>query len=104
MSGNPISRRTLLRGSAVAGGLIVLGCKSAPRALPTCTDTAGLSADEVQARSALGYEARCGAPQRACDRCVQWIDAPSEGACGGCKVLKGPICPAGTCKAFAAKG
>ena len=104
MSGNSISRRTLLRGSAVAGGLIVLGCKSSPRALPTSTHTTGLSADEAQARTALGYEDRSDDPQRACDRCVQWIAAPSEGACGGCKVLKGPISPAGTCKAFAAKG
>lgn len=98
-----LSRRTLLRGGALAGGLIALGCKSS-RTVPTCTDTAGLTPEELQARAALGYEDRCGDPAKACDHCVQWVDAPSDGACGGCKVLKGPICPVGTCKAFAAKG
>ena len=43
-------------------------------------------------------------PNKACAQCKQWAPPKSEGSCGGCKLLGGPIHPQGTCKAFAPNG
>jgi hypothetical protein len=94
-----VSRRDALR-SGVVVALVVVGCKG-NRTLPTCTDTTGLSPEEIKVRETLAYNDRTPDPNKACDRCVQYTSGPSSEACGGCKVLKGPICPGGTCKVFA---
>jgi len=104
-----VSRRDALLGGAAmthavlgcsALGCSVLGCRTA-RTIPTCTDDKGLAPQAIQARTALAYQDRATTPDRACERCVQWVEAKADGQCGGCKVLAGPISPAGTCKAFA---
>ena len=98
-----LSRRSLLVGGASFVGLAASGCKGTP-APPTCTDTTGLSAEDAQTRSTLAYADRAPDPSRTCAKCAQYIAAPNDGACGSCKLLKGPISPAGTCKVFTAKG
>lgn len=96
-----IARREALRSGAVVA-LVVVGCKG-ERTPPTCTDTAGLSPDDAKARETLAYVDRSPDPAKRCSKCVQFIEGPSETVCGGCKVLKGPISPAGGCKVFAPK-
>ena len=96
-----VSRRDALRGGAVVA-LVVVGCKG-ERTPPTCTDTASLSPDDAKVRQTLAYQDRAPDRNKACDHCAQFVEPPSADVCGGCKVLKGPISPAGTCKVFAAK-
>jgi hypothetical protein len=78
--------------------LATASCKPKPFA---CTDVAGLSADDAQARVTLGYSDSAANPNKTCIKCQQFI-ATAEG-CGSCKVLKGPIHPSGTCKVYALK-
>jgi hypothetical protein len=102
-SKSEISRRLLLQTGVAAVGLVVIGCKSKPAEPATCTDTTGLSADDLAPRTSLTYQDRSPDPAKTCDKCVQFVEPASAGSCGGCKVLKGPISPAGTCKVWAAK-
>jgi hypothetical protein len=101
MERNGVSRRDVLRAGGVVA-LVVVGCKS-NRTLPTCTDTTGLTPDEIKVRETLAYNDRSPDPNKACERCVQYGAGPSAESCANCKVLKGPISPAGTCKVFAPK-
>lgn len=82
--------------------LVVVGCKG-NRALPTCTDTTGLPPDQVKLRETLAYADRAPDPAKTCEQCAQYEAGPSAEACGSCKLMKGPICPGGTCKVFAAR-
>ena len=94
-----VSRRWLL----LAGGAatIGVGCKRELKPAAACVDTRGLTEAEVQVRSALGYVDRAAEAQKSCAACQQYVAATEDGACGGCHLLKGPIHPLGTCKAFA---
>lgn len=96
-----LSRREALRGSIALGGLVVLGCKGKQPA-PICTDSSGLSSEDAAARRTLQYVDHATDEARACERCTQFIKAQSDGSCGSCRVIKGPISPAGSCKLFAA--
>lgn len=98
-----LSRREVLRGSVAFGGLVVLGCKGKQPA-PICTDSSGLSSEDAAARTTLQYVDHATDDARACKRCTQFLEAQSDGACGSCRVIKGPISPAGSCKLFASKG
>jgi hypothetical protein len=80
-------------------GLLLLALASAcKKASFQCTDVTGLTPDEITARTTLQYGDAAPDPNRTCEKCQQFV--PSEG-CGTCKLLKGPIHPRGTCKAFA---
>lgn len=96
-----LTRRLLLRGSAAVGGLVVLGCKA--KEPPVCTDVSGLSDADATGRTVLQYVDRATDPSRSCERCTQFLEAKNSGACGSCRVIRGPISPAGSCKVFAAK-
>ncbi len=98
-----LPRREVLRGSLGLFGVALLGCKKAPATPPVCTDESGLTPDDKTARSSLAYQDRSPDPTKACDKCQQYVDPPAAGQCGSCKVLKGPISSAGTCKVFAAR-
>ncbi len=99
-----LSRRDVLQRSAALGALAVFGaaaCNKAPAAL-SCTDTAGLSPTDMQVRTSLAYVDRSTEPGKMCSNCQQFIPA-APNACGTCKVVKGPINPAGYCKSYVAK-
>lgn len=96
-----LTRRALLRGSAAVGGLVVLGCKG--KEPPTCTDVSALSPEDATSRTVLLYVDRATDSSRSCERCTQFVEAKNSGACGSCRVIRGPISPAGSCKLFAAK-
>ena len=77
-------------------------CGKPQSAALSCSDTTGLSAPDLQVRTALVYADVSTEPGKACSSCQQFL--PGEaGACGTCKVVRGPISPNGSCKAFVAK-
>ena len=93
-----VTRRQLL---VMAGGAAALALPACGKKLPSsCTDTTGLSPDELQARSALAYVDATTQPGKTCETCQQYVGPKTEGACGSCKVLKGPVHPNGNCKVF----
>jgi hypothetical protein len=101
---NRCSRRDLLqRGGALGlGAMVSAACgKSKPRTL-ICGDTTGMTDTDIQLRTILNYQDVSGDSNRECDKCLQFLP-PEKSGCGGCKVLKGPVSPHGSCKSFAVK-
>jgi hypothetical protein len=99
-----LGRRDLLRRAPLALAAIACSTCGCSRPPPfSCTDVSGLSPDDAAARTALGYVEPATNLTRACSSCQQYLGPPDGRGCGSCKVLKGPVHPAGTCKAFAAK-
>jgi len=102
--GTPASRRDFLRGvvrlAVIVSGTAACGKTAAPF---TCAEPGALAPGDVQVRAALGYTERAADATRSCAACQQYVPAPTDGACGSCKVLKGSIHPLGTCRAFSAK-
>ncbi len=127
MKNKDFSRRDfLLKASAIGavaiGGSSVLaacggkeGASEAPAAAPaapqaapktaaaTCNDLTGLTEQEKQMRTALQYADETTIPDKRCDNCQLYIEPEGDSACGGCKILKGPIAAAGYCTSWAAK-
>lgn len=104
---NLVTRRDLLRKSlfsvaAVGAAGVLAACKKdEPKAL-VCTDTAGLTPQEIEARNTLGYVDKAPDATKKCSGCALF-NPPAAASCGGCKVIKGPIHPEGWCKSFAPK-
>jgi hypothetical protein len=100
-----LSRRDVLQRGAVLGALAALGataCSKNPPAL-NCTDTSALSSGDLQIRTTLAYVDQSTEPGKSCANCQQFVAAAAAGTCGTCKILKGPINPAGNCKSFLVK-
>lgn len=102
--GETRSRRDVLR-SGLRLALVVVGSAACGRssAPAACLDATGLTQDDAQARSALGYTEPGADEAKGCASCQQYVAPSSDGACGACKVLRGPIHPNGTCKVFTPK-
>ena len=102
------ARRDVLRRSAAAGSLASLAvfgigaCGKDKHVSVSCEDTTGLPPDAVALRTspAVAYADRSTDPVKTCARCQHFLPAPSEAACGACKVLKGPISAQGSCRLF----
>jgi hypothetical protein len=102
MSETAVSRRRLfLLGGVAFASLGASACSKEPS---SCNDVSGLSEDEAKVRSSLDYVDRSPDATKTCEKCQQWIPPAESGACGGCKLMKGPIHPKGHCKVFVAKG
>jgi hypothetical protein len=101
MTERVVSRRRLflLGGSA----LTLLGAAGCSKGPSSCNDVSGLNAEDAKVRTTLEYVDRTPDPSKPCDKCQQWIPPAEADACGGCKVIKGPIHPKGHCKVFVAK-
>jgi hypothetical protein len=100
-----VTRRDLFQQSAALGVLAVVGsgaCGKTPTAPLACMDTSALSASDAQVRVSLAYADVSADPVKACVACQQFLAGPPD-ACGTCKVLRGPVSPGGSCKAFALK-
>lgn len=101
-----IDRRTMLRhlvvlSASVATPAWLLGCKGSK---PSCTDVTGLSPDDVNVRNVTAaYVDQTPDATKKCSGCVQYLPAAAANACGGCKVVKGPINPEGWCKLYVPK-
>jgi hypothetical protein len=94
-----VSRRAFVATLTTLAGAAA-GCSRA-KAQFTCTDVSALGEVDRDAREAQLYVDRAPVAEKACARCVQFIEA--EQGCGSCKIVRGPIHPGGTCKSFAAK-
>jgi hypothetical protein len=68
-----------------------------------CADLSGLTEEEKQLRVTFEYVAKTPFPEKHCTNCGFWIEPEAGAACGGCKVIKGPIHPKGYCKSWVAK-
>lgn len=91
-------RRLLLSGALFGAAIVGGGCK---RRSETCPPTQ-LSPEDEKIRQALRYTDHSPDPEKLCNGCQQYLPNP-DADCGGCKLMKGPIHPAGYCTAFAAK-
>src|ERR1051325_9503870 len=94
-----VSRRAFVATLTGLAGAAVACSKAKPQF--TCTDVSGLNEVDRDAREAQLYVDRTPNADKACARCVQFIEA--EQGCGSCKIVRGPIHPNATCKSFAAK-
>lgn len=104
MENSKLSRRQFfVVGGAAAVGVVVLGGAGCSKGGGvTCTDTAGLSEQEVATRNQLVYLDKAEDPNKTCDAC-RLFQPKGANQCGGCTVVKGPINPKGSCKAWAQK-
>jgi hypothetical protein len=98
-----LARRDLLRGGSIGFAALALGCSRTPSAPFACTDVTGLSPEDASARTTLAYAEPTTNLMKSCSSCQQYLGPPDGRGCGSCRVLKGPVHPAGTCKAFAPK-
>jgi hypothetical protein len=98
-SSSAVTRRHLILIAPAAALAFAASCKKGPPA--SCSDKSGLSADDLTARNALGYTDLSTDPAQLCVKCRQYVPGPSADTCGTCKIMKGPIHPNGTCRAFA---
>ena len=113
-------RASVFGGAAVGGRTILAACggqESAPEqpaaapggsaspqtASGPCGDLTGLTEQEKQMRTALQYAEATPIAEKRCDNCQLYIVPEAGAACGGCKILKGPITAAGYCTSWAAK-
>lgn len=110
----PLSRRLFLQRLGVAAGAGVFLSACGPESAETgeaapemaeegfsCLDTTGLTDMEVQMRQTLAYVDESPFPEKLCNNCQFWQPAATEGQCGGCQLLKGPIHPQGYCNSWA---
>jgi len=98
-----LSRRDVMQQSAAFGALMVLGASGCHKAAAlTCTDTSALAPGDIMIRTQLAYVDMSTEAGKVCSGCQQFQPA-APGACGTCKVVKGPINPNGNCKSFVAK-
>lgn len=98
MSAEGTSRRDFLHSGALLA-LALVGCRS--RGFD-CNKSSGLSTSDVKARDDTQYVEPSPTPSTACDICQYWIDGNAN-SCGGCRLLRGPIHPKGTCRLFVGK-
>jgi hypothetical protein len=94
-------RRLLIVAPATIAALTALACEK--KEPDSCTSTLGLTQDEIKTRTSLGYHDRSADPKKHCIDCQQFTAPPSVDQCGGCKVLKGPVHPRGSCNVFTPK-
>jgi len=96
-----LTRRELVRRCALLPlvALPVLpGCNRAPS---TCVDPALLSRGEEQMRTTRAYVDTSTLAGRQCDNC-QFFRADTEGECGHCEIMNGPVSRGGYCTSWAA--
>jgi hypothetical protein len=114
MANESFSRKDFLKkvslfGMVAAGSSAVLSAcgggestSTEPTAADPCADLTGLSDQDKQMRTSLGYVKAGQDPEKRCNNCNFYI-APAEGSsCGGCTLFKGPVHPEGYCNSWIA--
>lgn len=108
-----LEKVSLLGIGAIGAGALLNACggkkeEAAPQSsgqaakADPCADLTGLTADEKQLRVTFQYVAESPYPDKLCDNCGFWVAPEGGAACGGCKVIKGPIHPKGHCTSWVA--
>lgn len=69
----------------------------------SCTDTAGLSEQQIKVRESLNYVDETPKPEQLCSNCQLYKEPEKPGTCGGCQTVPGPIHPDGWCSAWVKK-
>lgn len=97
-----LPRRRFLVGAA--GALLgVASCAKSSKVVGlVCTDLSGLVEADRTAREGVAYADRVADAAKQCDACRYYV--PAAEGCGGCKLVRGPVHPLGTCRVFAPKG
>ena len=94
-----VDRRRLLLSSAWLGATLVsAGCKRSETCPPS-----QLSPEDTNLRQTLKYTDRSPDPNKLCNGCQHYLPN-TDADCGGCKLMKGAIHPAGYCTVFSANG
>ncbi|MGD0675413.1 MAG: high-potential iron-sulfur protein [Polyangiaceae bacterium] len=100
------SRREVIHHGIALGAAMAAAaaaaCGKEKRPALSCTDTSALTPADAQVRSMLAYVDQSAQPGKMCSNCQQFLPAAPD-ACGACKIVKGPINPAGYCKSFLVK-
>lgn len=68
----------------------------------SCMDTAGLTQQEIAARTTLKYVDQSPVEGKNCENCALYVAAADGAQCGTCLTIKGPIHPEGYCDIWAA--
>lgn len=95
-----LSRRAFVATLSTFSGAAAVACKKKQPEF-VCTDVSALTDIDQATRTRLAYMDRAQSPDKECTRCVQYLEA--DQGCGGCKIMRGPIHPQGTCRSFAAR-
>lgn len=105
-----ITRRDALKKTAlltlvgVGSGFAAACSKKSESTELACTDTSALAPADIEMRAVtMAYVDKTPDQAKRCDNCQQYKAPPAAGQCGGCTILKGPVNPAGFCKAWIAK-
>lgn len=110
MSNERMGRRDAVRhllvlsASVAMPAVLVAACKGGGGGASalSCSDTTGLTPDEIKLRTDLAYTEPSVDPTKACEKC-NFYRAAGAGACGACTLIKGGINPTGSCKSYVAK-
>ncbi len=109
MTKKALTRRGFLQrlslGLAAVGGAATSGVRRVWAAQPlredlSCTDTTGLSEQQIQTRTALKYTDDAPTAKQVCENCQNYQPATDPNACGQCTVVPGPVHPQGWCTAW----
>ena len=92
-----MARGLMLGAAAGTASWVLSGCGGSDL---QCTDTSGLTAQEIQVRQSLEYVDATPFPDKRCSLCRFYTAAQSQSQCGGCQLVKGPIHPDGYCKSY----
>lgn len=90
-------------GNGEQGGDTTAGGEAASASDFSCTDTSGLSEQEIQMRNNAEYVDDSPNADKRCDNCQLYTEPAGDAQCGGCQVIKGPIHPEGYCNLWVAQ-
>ena len=62
-----------------------------------CKDLSGVSKNDIEARTKLGYAEKSPLPDMVCGNCNLHIPPSAGKECGGCMLFKGPVYSSGYC-------
>ncbi len=66
-----------------------------------CEDLSGVSENDIEARTKLGYVEKSPLPDKLCSNCKLHIPPAAGKECGGCMLFKGPVYSSGYCTYWA---
>ena len=90
-------------GNGEQGGDATTGGETTSAANFSCTDTSGLSEQEIQMRDNAQYVDDSPNDDKRCNNCQLYTEPAGDAQCGGCQVIKGPIHPEGYCNLWVAQ-
>lgn len=97
-----MTRALSIGATGAIAGAVLTACGKKEGGADGCGDTSKLSAADTGVRKSSKYVEKSPHADKRCDNCLHWV-APTSGPCGGCKVVKGPIAPAGHCNLWVKK-